>query len=232
MPLGAYYESILNTPQPIPDEKEEEPPQTSIPKQKEKEAAEEKTKKEEPPRKTTKKPSTRKTMPANPIQSVGISQPVPSPLPEPADLKARIIFGSRLAGPAERAERLAAIRTKSTLIAGVMVPPKPDEPDNCCMSGCVNCVWDRYREEMEGWSAANHEAQTRLRAQHGETASAMSMDDDGGGLERQLEVGPAKITKDLWDEELYRDLPVGIREFMKQEKRLKERHEKEGTLGG
>ncbi len=71
----------------------------------------------------------------------------------------------RLAGPAERAERLASLRSRSTLVAGVLVPPQPDEPDNCCMSGCVNCVWDRYREEMETWSAVKAEAQKRLRAQ-------------------------------------------------------------------
>lgn len=30
---------------------------------------------------------------------------------------------------------------KGTIVAGVRIPPKPLEPDNCCMSGCVNCTW-------------------------------------------------------------------------------------------
>jgi hypothetical protein len=44
--------------------------------------------------------------------------------------------------------------------------------------------------------------------------------------------GEGRIAKDFWDEELYKNVPVGIREFMKQEKRLKEKHLREGTVGG
>ncbi|KAI0844227.1 oxidoreductase-like protein [Daldinia vernicosa] len=213
VPLGLYYEAVLNRPQPIPDVKPEEPP-TSSPKS---------------PRST----------------------------PATAQEKARIIFGSRLAGPAERAERLEAIRNRSTLIAGVLVPPRPEEPDNCCMSGCVNCVWDRYRDEMEEWVSASAMAEKALQAQQSQQGkpskevpsaakvteggpsrptSATSMDDDGGGSEAnwqpdlKMADGP-KIAKDFWDDDLYKDVPVGIREFMKQEKRLKEKHIREGTFG-
>ncbi|KAK0709307.1 oxidoreductase-like protein [Lasiosphaeria miniovina] len=184
--------------------------------------------------------------------------------------RARVVFGSSLAGPAERAERLAAIRSRSRLVAGVLVPPRPEEPDNCCMSGCVNCVWDRYRDEMEEWAAAHAEAERRLRAQEaggaavgaaaasmaaahglgqqqqlGGGGSAMSMDDDGGGSVANWGGGPSSLpssasggnaasaTGDLiWDEDMYKHVPVGIREFMKQEKRLKEKHLREGTVGG
>ncbi|KAK4234738.1 hypothetical protein C8A03DRAFT_46999 [Achaetomium macrosporum] len=177
--------------------------------------------------------------------------------------RARIIFGSRLVGPAERAERLAAIRSQSRLVAGVLVPPKPEEPDNCCMSGCVNCVWDRYRDEMEEWADRNAEAERRLRAMdagdvvgttgesmecngregeygmHDEEVDrgAVSMEDDGGGSVGNWETASTtgksgRLVKDLWDEELYKNVPVGIREFMKQEKRLKEKHLREGTVGG
>jgi hypothetical protein len=138
--------------------------------------------------------------------------------------KARLVFGSRLFGSAEKDERLAARQAKATYIAGVLVPPKPVEPDNCCMSGCVNCVYDQYRDELEEWQLKNAEAQAALRKHEG------SMDSDGGGSESNWvapEVGKAKIAKDFWDEELYADLPVGIREFMKTEKLLKKRHESE-----
>lgn len=259
MPLGAYYESILNTPQPIPDEKTEEPPQSSIPKRQEKDKEEPADKEDGAPSPppASKKPG--KTKPgrkpkdqaASSPAAAGPARPLPTPPPITAAEKAAIVFGSRLAGPAERAERLAEVRARSTLVAGVLVPPRPEEPDNCCMSGCVNCVWDRYREEVETWSAASAEARARLAEQHGEEKAAQvtaqqkqqqqkqmagaegaSIEDDGGGSERHWDVGPAKITKDLWDDELYRDLPVGIREFMRQEKRLKERHAREGTTGG
>lgn len=165
------------------------------------------------------------------------------------------MFGTRLAGPTERAERLAQIRAKSNVIAGVVVPPKPEEPDNCCMSGCVNCVWDLFRDEMEEWAAANSEAERRVASEKGEDGASvppippkplsgpdevatLSMDDDGGGSETNWNIGgpvaqaPGKIVKDFWDEELYKNVPVGIREFMKQEKRLKEKHHREGTSGG
>lgn len=107
------------------------------------------------------------------------------------------------------------------------MPPMPEEPDNCCMSGCVNCVWDLFREEMEEYTAKSKEAQARLQA-------AKSMDADGGGSQDGLgiNVGDTKIAKDLWDDDVFKNVPVGIREFMKQEKRLKEQHEREGTSGG
>jgi len=42
-----------------------------------------------------------------------------------------IIFGSRLAGPAARPPPAPeTIR----IVEGIKVPPRPDEPDNCCMS--------------------------------------------------------------------------------------------------
>jgi hypothetical protein len=172
-----------------------------------------------------------------------------------------VIFGTPLAGPAERAEKLAKLRQESTLIAGVLVPPKPEEPDNCCMSGCVNCVWDRYRDEMEDWALADAEAKRRLAAEREVAAAAgrganvgadanlakrppttsrtdhaaVSMDDDGGGSDTNWDIPSAppspKIAKDFWDDDLYKNVPVGIREFMKQEKRLKEKHAREATSG-
>jgi hypothetical protein len=226
MPIGLYYENILNHPLPIPDKKPEEPPSSTT-----------NTEAEEKP-----KPSPRGRKPKDDKAKAASESTSP-------EEQVRVIFGSRLAGPAERAERLAAIRNQSRLIAGVLVPPRPEEPDNCCMNGCVNCVWDRYRDEMEEWSAANAEAERRLRAQEvgvaatttsdsmaGASKVDSSMDDDGG---RSWDVGNvagqgagSPLTKDFWDDDLYKNVPVGIREFMKQEKRLKEKHMREGTVGG
>ena len=91
------------------------------------------------------------------------------------------------------------------------------------MSGCVNCVWDNYRDELEEWAAKSSEARMASAQQKGAETGA-SMDDDGGGSETNWGTGLGG--------DLFRDIPVGIREFMRTEKRLKQRHSKEGTTGG
>ncbi|KAF2086789.1 hypothetical protein K490DRAFT_43499 [Saccharata proteae CBS 121410] len=193
----------------------------------------------------------------NPLSATPIatrSTPTPPPpdeLPktekEETLSKARIVFGSRLAGPTERRD---AKDKMSKEVAGVLVPPKPEEPDNCCMSGCVNCVWDVYGEDLEEWAAKSAEAKARLRAQEHErrvrgagtgrmiagegtpTHVASSMDDDGGGSESNWDIGVV-VGSDLnVEDELLKNIPVGIREFMRTEKRLKEQHAQEGSVGG
>lgn len=265
MPIGAYYEQIKKHPQPIPEKKPEEPPKSStedLP--------------SAPPRKhlddiKTKEGDGKQSQSTSAASGSPSEPPIPAPSeaePTP-EARARIVFGSALSGPAQRAERLEAIRSKSKMTAGVLVPPRPEEPDNCCMSGCVNCVWDRYRDEMEYWAVQSEKAQRRLLAQEagvtaattaasmdavapndpadplnrqpdiGATSAATSMDDDGGGSSSNWDIGNvagqgagATLTKNFWDDDLYKNVPVGIREFMKQEKRLKEKHLREGTLGG
>ncbi|UNI22874.1 hypothetical protein JDV02_008720 [Purpureocillium takamizusanense] len=232
-PLGGYYEDILHDPIPYPfSHKPEDPPSTAETRVRPPSSP---SKRPETAKKTT-PPAARKTdatsapsSAESPPPSSSSSPPVPSPPPKTAAEKARIVFGSRLLGPAEQADRLALKKSQSAYIAGVLVPPRPEEPDNCCMSGCVNCVWDRYRDDMEEWSALKNEAQRRLKQGSGTT-----VDSDGGGSETNwgVNIGDAKITKDMWEEDVFKSVPVGIREFMKQEKRLKEKHEREGTLGG
>ncbi|PNY22932.1 Uncharacterized protein TCAP_07026 [Tolypocladium capitatum] len=223
--LGAYYENILRNPIPYGfGEKSEEPPSSAdpavLPPGRKTESA--------PAPSGTKKPGrTPKTEAPSPSLTPSESQST-SPPPTTAAEKVRIVFGSRLLGPAEQADRLATKSAQSTYIAGVLVPPRPEEPDNCCMSGCVNCVWDRFRDDMEEWSAKKNEAQTRLKA------GGNAMDADSGGSEARwgVSTGGPKITKDMWDEDVFQSVPVGIREFMKQEKRLKEKHQREGSVAG
>lgn len=158
-----------------------------------------------------------------------------------------MVFGSRLAGPAER--RLVKER-ESQIVAGVRVPPRPAEPDNCCMSGCVNCVWDVYRDDMEEWAmmrkkadraaAAAAKKRKLVRVGVGKEEVSIhtlvsSMDDDGGGSETNWGGDGDLVEMDGADDAndaLFSEIPVGIREFMKQEKRLKEKHLREGTSGG
>lgn len=115
------------------------------------------------------------------------------------------------------------------------------------MSGCVNCVWDDYRIDVEAWAARVRDARARggnkkvdmmdraERAVNNDRRSASasalvssSMDDDGGGSEALWsEAGPGSESTtsihDLDGDELFSDIPVGIREFMANEKRIRER---------
>ncbi|KAI9700990.1 MAG: hypothetical protein M1820_006635 [Bogoriella megaspora] len=185
--------------------------------------------------------------PSKKVQPATRTKPEPPPsteLPktdkEETLSKARVVFGSRLAGPAERRDELNRASTK---IAGVLVPPRPSEPDNCCMSGCVNCVWDRYRDELEEWASASAEARRRMQAQRDKvegseamlqqsgmpTHVATSMDDDGGGSETNWSQG---LDGDGRQGDLFGDIPVGIREFMRTEKMLKQKHLQQESAGG
>ncbi|KAI1735649.1 oxidoreductase-like protein [Xylaria scruposa] len=257
MPIGPYYESILTKPQPIPKTKPEEPP-VSSPK-----SPRSSTKRAQKAKEDASASSGTTTSSSTATTITNTVPPQPTSEPNTAQEKARIIFGSRLAGPAERADRLQSIRDRSVRVAGVLVPPRPDEPDNCCMSGCVNCVWDRYRDDLEDWASASARAEEAALQQAAErrareeevvdvdavageasvSTALSSVDDDGGGSETnwraeeeeeemaKKKTHRPKIAKDLWDDDLYSNIPVGIREFMKHEKKLKKKHEEEGTFG-
>ncbi|CZT16356.1 uncharacterized protein RCC_02199 [Ramularia collo-cygni] len=157
--------------------------------------------------------------------------------------KARVVFGDRNTAAEERRQQM---ESKSQLIAGILVPPKPEEPDNCCMSGCVNCVWELFREDLEEYAAKSKEAKqkmielrnkgqaTGMMAQEAgmPAHAAISMDDDGGGSETNwtsaLPVQTAPSADADVDLDPLAGIPIGIREFMKTEKRLKQKHRDAG----
>ena len=95
----------------------------------------------------------------------------------------------------------------------------------------MNCVWDRYRDELEEWAAKRGEAERKMWETKGGEAPGhvvSSMDDDGGGSETNWTMPPPGGGADLFS-----DIPVGIREFMRTEKKLKERkrRKREGVAG-
>lgn len=111
------------------------------------------------------------------------------------------------------------------------------------MSGCVHCVWDDYRDDLEHWASrvrdarltatatvadADATADSRAKGKdmrqnpRKEVASAStSIDDDGGGSEANWDL-PA-VPGAAGEEDLFKGIPVGIREFMKTEKKLREK---------
>lgn len=150
--------------------------------------------------------------------------------------KMAIVFGTRLAGPGRQSRYNPGEAPPESMwktINGVPIPPRPEEPDNCCMSGCVHCVWDDFRDEVEEWAVRVAKAKAKGGPEAGtadmraypraevDSASA-SMDDDGGGSETNW-------TTPSSGDELFASIPVGFREFMKTEKRLREKKQKEAA---
>ncbi|KAL9046478.1 MAG: hypothetical protein Q9214_000695 [Letrouitia sp. 1 TL-2023] len=135
-----------------------------------------------------------------------------------------VIFGTPLAGPS--AARRRAGYGESPSQSGL---ERPREPDNCCMSGCVNCVWDAYREEVEAWAerikaAATGHEEIKL----GEVTKTREIRARGKRVVDGTEVAngsAGRATNLREDEHLFDDVPVGIREFMATEKRLREKRE-------
>lgn len=67
------------------------------------------------------------------------------------------VFGGRLKGESPKStSRIIVSQNKK--IAGVDVPARPPLPDNCCMSGCVNCVWELYNDDVRYWKRLRKEA--------------------------------------------------------------------------
>ncbi|KAL2803219.1 oxidoreductase-like protein [Aspergillus granulosus] len=152
-----------------------------------------------------------------------------SELPQTAEEKMAIVFGTRLAGPGRTSRYDPASNATWKTVNGVPIPPRPEEPDNCCMSGCVHCVWDDYRDEMEEWADLLAQAKAKGPSKKSvipgaipktlaDAPAGMSMDDDGGGSETNWSLPGT-------GDDLFADIPVGIREFMKTEKRLKQMHQ-------
>lgn len=173
---------------------------------------------------------TSRPVPTKPEKSTPASTVEPQ---SPKD-KMSIVFGSRLQTPGRSSRYDAGNVPPESMwktINGVAIPPRPSEPDNCCMSGCAHCVWDDYRDDMEEWANRLDHAKARgvpktpdmRQNKRAEVESAsMSMDDDGGGSEANWPVEDQK-------EDIFAGIPVGIREFMRTEKKLKKKHQEATT---
>jgi len=71
------------------------------------------------------------------------------------------VFGGRIKGDSRQSSSRREIG-KPRMIAGVLVPNKPTEPNNCCMSGCVNCVWEQYNDDLKDWRRLRNEAASKI----------------------------------------------------------------------
>lgn len=115
-------------------------------------------------------------------------------------------MGTPLAGPGLSPEQHQTSKvSRGETIAGVYVPPKPEEPDNCCMSGCVSCVMTTFLEDLEEWRDAKKAAAAALSALNIKPAAAAAAAEEGHA--------------ELLDS--YEGIPVGMRAFMEMERKMK-----------
>jgi hypothetical protein len=154
------------------------------------------------------------------------------------DVKPRFseVFGGSTKTALKSSRRDVSYRNKHRKIAGVDVPARPIEPDNCCMSGCINCVWELFNEDLEEWK------QKRIEAAH----SLLKQKTQGGlGKNGEIERWPSdwefppkildkdlihpdlklklKSKKDEKDVEDIQGMPVGLQVFANFEKKKKEK---------
>lgn len=77
--------------------------------------------------------------------------------------------------------------------------------------GCVHCVWDLYREDIEYWQSTRNKAREALKAKKKRIPVWL------GGKAAQKEKDPLA------------DIEPGLRAFMELEKRLRERKKQAGV---
>lgn len=126
------------------------------------------------------------------------------------------IFGGRIKGEMESSSR--RLRQEPRVIAGITVPARPLEPDNCCMSGCINCVWEMYNDDIQDWKEKRIEAAGQLVKKGG----VWPVDFHPPIKYLKAENVPKEMSShDKHDSEGWTEVPVAIKVFAEFEKSLK-----------
>ncbi|KAK6464143.1 oxidoreductase-like protein [Scheffersomyces coipomensis] len=141
------------------------------------------------------------------------------------------IFGGRIKGEAPRSSS-RLLRGEPRIVGGITVPEKPTEPDNCCMSGCINCVWELFNDDIKDWNAKRKEAALNLVAK-GERwpedfhapikylkKENLPLSLANKSREELFKEAGIKSSKSDEDEN-WANIPMAIRVFAETEKRLK-----------
>lgn len=148
------------------------------------------------------------------------------------------IFGGRIRGD-QRSSSSRLTRGPPRKIAGITVPDRPPEPDNCCMSGCINCVWELFRDDIKDWDDKRREAAIKIN-QEPQYADFIWPKDfhpplkylDDSHIPKELlqkkheSKVPNKSDSDK-DDEHWQNVPVAIRVFAEAEKKIKARQQKQ-----
>lgn len=146
------------------------------------------------------------------------------------------VFGTRLSGETrESSSRLT--RGQPRTIMGIKVPDKPPEPDNCCMSGCINCVWELYKDDIKDWNDVRKEAAEKVNQSKTDFIWPVDFDPPIKFLDQKHIPPELRVTQDIKkiketeSSDPWSNVPVAIQVFADTEKRIKAKKlEKERKL--
>ncbi|GHJ90279.1 hypothetical protein NliqN6_6681 [Naganishia liquefaciens] len=128
-------------------------------------------------------------------------------------------------------------RSEEIRVAGVVIPPKPHPPgsDECCMSGCVNCVYTLYADDLLAYNESISHALSALRAfnipktewptevrafaDKGQTGDASAA---AFGSKREEKAGT--VTRETIMRDVLEDVDPALRAFLELENKIKARH--------
>lgn len=135
------------------------------------------------------------------------------------------VFGGRIKGDSPMSSSRIN-RGESRFIAGVEVPDRPPEPDNCCMSGCINCVWELFNEDVKTWNSRRKEAAQKLAESGGRwpedfhaPVKYLKAENMPKSMSSEKQVEAATPQND--EDENWANVPVTIRVFAEMERKMK-----------
>ena len=143
------------------------------------------------------------------------------------------VFGGSTKTATKSSRRDVSYRSRQKIIAGVKVPARPIEPDNCCMSGCINCVWELFNEDLEEWKEKRHTAALKLNEQKdqggiGPDGKVVKWPTDWELPPKALDkrfiahrIGERTLEEKNQQAEEIRGMPVGLQVFAMFEKKKK-----------
>ncbi|KAH3680890.1 hypothetical protein WICMUC_000033 [Wickerhamomyces mucosus] len=170
-----------------------------------------------------------------------------------AEERMKDVFGGRIKGD----DRVSSSRkelSEERVIGGILITKKPIEPDNCCMSGCVNCVWEQYNDDLRHWRDRRREAAAKINqtneiwpADYNPPLSLLNIKNLPDQLKERKrkseekpkittasyfpvigKPGAQNLTNNVDEEEAesWKDVPVSFKVFAETEKLIKSKHRK------
>ncbi|QPG76523.1 hypothetical protein FOA43_003912 [Brettanomyces nanus] len=122
--------------------------------------------------------------------------------------------------------RDVSYRAINKIIAGVKVPKRPVEPDSCCMSGCVNCVWDLFSEDLDFWKTKTLQAVQALEKQGDDVKEQWPLGFDPAPRNLDIKYIPMELRSKKGETQVRYEMPIGLqvlREFEKKKQMEKEK---------